>query len=75
MVNDLPGEDARSGEGSAADSRRPTCPMCGNRTFRQEEGKLDSRWGLTAHRVLLLVCERCQFVLTFYEGNTIFDFD
>jgi uncharacterized protein len=49
--------------------------MCGNRTFRQEEGKLDSRWGLTAHRVLLLVCDRCQFVLTFYEGNTIFDFD
>lgn len=49
--------------------------MCGNRTFRQEEGKLDGRWGMTAHRVLLLMCDRCQFVPTFYEGNTIFDFD
>jgi len=59
----------------APDPRRPTCPLCGNRTFRQEEGKLDSAWGLTAHRVLLLICEQCQFVLSFYEGNTIFDFD
>ena len=41
----------------------------------QEEGKLDSAWGLTAHRVRMLICERCQYVLTFYEGNTIWDFD
>jgi uncharacterized protein len=60
---------------TAPDPSRPTCPLCGNRTFRQEEGKMDSQWGFTAHRVLLLICERCQFVLTFYEGNTIFDFD
>jgi len=36
---------------------------------------MDSEWGLTAHRVTLLICERCQYVLSFYEGNTIFDFD
>ncbi len=53
----------------------PMCPLCGSSTFRQEEGKFDSAWGLTAHRVLMLICERCQYVLTFYEGNTIFDFD
>jgi uncharacterized protein len=53
----------------------PMCPLCGNATFRQEEGKFDSAWGLTAHRVLMLVCERCSYILTFYEGNTIFDFD
>ena len=53
----------------------PTCPLCANTTFRQEEGKLDSAWGLTAHRVKLLICDRCQYVLPFYEGNTIFDFD
>ena len=55
--------------------RRPTCPLCGSTTFRQERGKMDSEWGLTAHRVTLLICERCQYVLSFYEGNTIFDFD
>lgn len=53
----------------------PTCPLCGNRTFRQEKGKIDSEWGITAHRVTLLICERCAYVLVFYEGNTIFDFD
>jgi hypothetical protein len=25
--------------------------------------------------VTMLICERCQFVLQFYDGNTIFDFD
>jgi hypothetical protein len=59
----------------ATDPRRPTCPLCGNQTFQQEEGKLDSKWGMTAHRVTLLICERCRYVLTFYDNNTIFDFD
>jgi hypothetical protein len=27
----------------------PMCPLCGNATFRREEGKFDSAWGLTAH--------------------------
>lgn len=53
----------------------PMCPLCGNSTFRQEEGKFDSAWGFTAHRVRMLVCDRCSYILTFYEGNTIFDFD
>jgi hypothetical protein len=30
---------------------------------------------MTAHRITLLICERCQFVLQFYDGNTIWDFD
>ena len=59
----------------ARDARRPTCPLCGSQTFQQEEGKLDSKWGMTAHRVTLLICERCRYVLTFYDNNTIFDFD
>jgi hypothetical protein len=53
----------------------PICPICGNNTFRQERGKIDSEWGITAHKVTLLVCERCSYVLAFYDGNTIFDFD
>ena len=51
------------------------CPICGNNTFRQERGKIDSEWGVTAHRVTLLICGRCSYVLAFYDGNTIFDFD
>ncbi|MFP5341663.1 MAG: hypothetical protein ACLGIJ_01875 [Candidatus Limnocylindria bacterium] len=53
----------------------PRCPLCGNGSFRREAGKFDSAWGLTAHRVTLLICERCSYVLAFYDGNTIFDFD
>ena len=62
-------------EDEAPDERRPTCPLCGNRTFQRVEGKLDSQWGMTAHQVTLLICDRCAYVLTFYKGNSIFDFD
>lgn len=54
---------------------RPMCPLCGNDAFRQERGKFDSAWGMTAHQVTLLICGRCSYVLVFYDGNTIFDFD
>lgn len=69
--------DDRSGDLGAEEAiaRMPTCPLCGNTTFRREEGKLDSAWGFTAHRVTMLICDRCQYVLQFYDGNTIWDFD
>jgi ribosomal protein S27AE len=57
------------------DRNLPMCPICGHGTFDQERGKIDSQWGMTAHRVTLLICQRCSYVLTFYDGNTIFDFD
>jgi hypothetical protein len=54
---------------------RPRCPLCGHAEYRRESGKLDSEWGITAHRVEMLVCLHCGNVLLFYQGNTIFDFD
>ena len=54
---------------------RPRCPICGHEKFGFEKGKIDSEWGVTAHRVDILICERCGNVLLFYEGRTIFDFD
>lgn len=65
------------GEDLSDEKRRniPTCPLCGGRSFRQEEGRLDSLWGLTSHKLLLLVCERCRFVMHFYRENSIWDFD
>lgn len=56
-------------------SNVPACPLCQNQEFRKEEGRLDSLWGFTTHRVTLLVCTRCQFIMQFYEGNSIWDFD
>jgi uncharacterized protein len=55
--------------------RRPRCPLCSGSEFQHERGKIDSQWGMTAHKVDMLVCRTCGHVLLFYEGNTIFDFD
>ncbi len=52
------------------------CLWCGqNAGFKEEEGKLDSKWGMTAHRVKLYICNNCGFVHQFGLGRTIFDFD
>lgn len=55
--------------------RLPACPLCGGLEYRREEGRLDSRWGFTSHRLTLLICQRCQYILQFYDGNSIWDFD
>ncbi|MBT0995770.1 hypothetical protein KIN34_15935 [Cellulomonas sp. DKR-3] len=54
---------------------RPVCPMCSNDQFERQEERTDGRWGITSHVKTLLVCTRCRFVLTFYDRNSIFDFD
>jgi hypothetical protein len=51
------------------------CPLCHGTSFQKQEGKMDSKWGFTAHRVTLMICEQCRFVMTFSKGRTIFDFD
>lgn len=55
--------------------RTPACPMCGGTSFERQESRQDSMWGWTSHKMLLLICNRCRYVLHFYEGNSIFDFD
>jgi hypothetical protein len=44
-------------------------------SFKVEEGKLDSKWGFTAHKVKIVICENCGYVMMFYKGRTIWDFD
>jgi predicted nucleic-acid-binding Zn-ribbon protein len=51
------------------------CPLCGGTSFQREESRQDSRWGFTSHRMTLLVCQRCRYVLHFYDEHSIFDFD
>ena len=52
-----------------------TCPLCSGTSFFQEIGRLDSRWGLTSHRVTMMICQNCRYILHFYDKNSIFDFD
>jgi hypothetical protein len=61
-----------------ADARaRPVlkCPLCGGVQFDQQRGRMDSRWGLTSHKLVLKICKTCGLVLQFSAGRGIFDFD
>jgi hypothetical protein len=52
-----------------------TCPLCNSRDFEREESRQDSRWGFTSHRMTLMICVTCRYVLHFYDTHSIFDFD
>ncbi|GAA0842224.1 hypothetical protein ACFQVD_20605 [Streptosporangium amethystogenes subsp. fukuiense] len=52
-----------------------SCPLCHGTEFQKEKGRLDSRWGVTSHRVTLMICARCRYILQFYDKHSIFDFD
>jgi hypothetical protein len=66
---------------SAQEAARPgqtpelRCPLCDHGSFRREESREDSRWGFSTHRMTLLICQRCRYVLHFYDANSIWDFD
>ena len=51
------------------------CPLCRCPQFQQEEARNDSKWGFTSHRITMLICMNCRYILHFYDHNSIFDFD
>jgi hypothetical protein len=55
--------------------RKLSCPVCQGTEFDREEGRIDSRWGLTSHKLVLMICLNCRLVLQFSAGRGIFDFD
>jgi predicted nucleic-acid-binding Zn-ribbon protein len=55
--------------------RLPKCPLCGGQEFQKEEGRLDSKWGMTNHKLILLICQQCRLVMSFYDKRSIWDFD
>ncbi|PVX26085.1 MAG: hypothetical protein CW716_06755 [Candidatus Bathyarchaeum sp.] len=57
------------------DTKQLVCPLCQNTDFEKQEGKIDSKWGFTAHKITLMICSRCRFIMSFSKGRTIFDFD
>jgi hypothetical protein len=52
-----------------------TCPVCGGKDFDRQQGRMDSRWGLTSHKMVLMICKQCRLILQFSAGRGIFDFD
>jgi hypothetical protein len=51
------------------------CPLCHGTQFDRQQGRLDSRWGFTSHRMTMMICRRCRYILHFYDSHSIFDFD
>ena len=51
------------------------CPLCHGTEFDQQQGRMDSRWGFTSHRMTMMICRRCRHILQFYDRHSIFDFD
>ena len=51
------------------------CSLCDNQDFARDEGRLDSKWGFTSFKVVILTCRRCGHVELFNKGRSIFDFD
>ena len=51
------------------------CPICGGQDFEEQLSREDSQWGYTSFRMRLLICRRCQYVLHFSRGRSMFDFD
>ena len=55
--------------------KKLVCPLCKSTGFTKEEGKIDGKWGLTAHKITLQICSKCGFVMQFSRGRSIWDFD
>ena len=51
------------------------CSLCGGQDFAQDTGRLDSKWGMTSFKVVMLTCKHCGHIELFNKGRSIFDFD
>jgi len=51
------------------------CPLCSGTHFHREQGRMDSKWGFTSHKIVLMICENCRYIMQFSKGRSIFDFD
>lgn len=52
-----------------------TCPLCQGTDFVRESARQDSTSGITSHKMTLMICQRCRYVLHLSQGRSIFDFD
>lgn len=49
------------------------CPVCSGTSFDEEEGRMQTRWGMGSHIFTIRICHRCKHALFFYQrGGTGF---
>ena len=46
------------------------CPICGGTEFHQQRGRMDSKWGISIHKLVVKICKQCGLVLQFSAGYT-----
>ena len=51
------------------------CTMCGSQDFAKDKGRLDSKWGWTSFKVIMMSCKHCGHIELFNKGRSIWDFD
>ncbi len=51
------------------------CTLCGGQDFAKDKGRLDSKWGFTSFKVIMMSCRHCGHIELFNRGRSIFDFD
>jgi ribosomal protein L40E len=51
------------------------CSLCSGQDFAKDSGRLDSKWGWTSFKVIMLSCRRCGHIELFNKGRSIWDFD
>lgn len=51
------------------------CTLCGGQDFAKDKGRLDSKWGFTSFKVVMMSCRHCGHIELFNRGRSIFDFD
>ncbi len=54
----------------------PACLWCRKKIgFKEEVGRLDSKFGISAHKVRIFICNNCGYSHLFSLGRSIWDFD
>ncbi len=51
------------------------CPLCKGDRFDEEEGRMDSKWGFTSHKMQILICSQYRFTMLFSEGRSFWNPD
>lgn len=57
------------------EQKKLICPLCHGTSFKEEYGRLESKWGASEHKVKMYACNNCSYVLLFSEGKTIWTVD
>jgi len=73
----LPNRDVSIGFGDRNTSEDIVlhCSLCNGQDFAKDKGRLDSKWGWTSFKVVMLTCRRCGHIELFNKGRSIWDFD